>query len=263
MNIKEYIESGVVELYVMDALTPAEKAEFERYLAVHPELKNEMESVEKTLMKHAEENAIDPPVYLKEKIYEEIFNQQAKTSEPHVIRMKPSRNLYMGIAASVAIAVISASCALIFYMKWKSAEEQIYAYEQEKTQLAAMIQQVNRVYSETKNQLTLIRDQNTKSIALLSTKPDRPFFAKVYWNAVTKQSFIDVTSLPVPDKSQQYQLWALVGGKPVDAGVFNVDSLSLQRVKDIESADAWAVTLEPAGGSAAPHLDQMYLISKS
>jgi anti-sigma-K factor RskA len=266
MNLKEYIESGVVELYVMDALSPAEKVEFERILALHPELKKEMETVEKTLMKHAEDNAIDPPAYLKEKVYNTIVSDQSnvrKSDEAKIVQLRPVSSLYAGIAASIILAVVSAACAFIFYGKWKTAEEKILAYEQEKSVLTDQLQQVNQIYADSKNQLAIIRDENTRSIALLSTKPDQQFFARVYWNSRSKKSFIDVTTLPAPDKSQQYQLWALVDGKPVDAGVFNVDSLTIQQVKDVERADAWAVTLEPAGGSASPHLDQMYLLSKS
>ena len=78
----------------------------------------------------------------------------------------------------------------------------------------------------------------------------------------TKQAYIDILDLPIPDEGKQYQLWALVGGKPVDAGVFELVS-GIQRVKDIPEADAWAVTLEPKGGSISPTLELMYLLGKN
>ena len=57
-----------------------------------------------------------------------------------------------------------------------------------------------------------------------------------------------------PDKT--YQLWWIEGGKPVSAGVFNVDERGTGSVQ-VERAptgatDAWAVTIEPAGGVPAP-----------
>jgi len=87
--------------------------------------------------------------------------------------------------------------------------------------------------------------------------------ARVFWNHQTHDAFIDVMSLPVPPAGKQDQLGALVGGKPVDAGVFNMNTnAGMQPMKNILSADAWAVTLEPQGGSVAPTLSQMYLLSK-
>ena len=68
--------------------------------------------------------------------------------------------------------------------------------------------------------------------------------------------------MPSPGDGKQFQLWALVGGKPVDAGVFVTGQEGIQRVKDVMNADIWAVTLEPKGGSLSPTMDQMYLISK-
>jgi anti-sigma-K factor RskA len=71
--------------------------------------------------------------------------------------------------------------------------------------------------------------------------------------------------MPVNDKAHQYQLWALVGGKPVDLGVFDsgADTLTnIKEMKSLASADAFAVTLEPRGGSVNPTMDQMMVIGK-
>jgi anti-sigma-K factor RskA len=70
--------------------------------------------------------------------------------------------------------------------------------------------------------------------------------------------------LPQNDKDHQYQLWALVGGKPVDLGVFDApaDSTQMKEMKSIARADAFAVTLEPKGGSINPTMDQMVVLGK-
>lgn len=66
--------------------------------------------------------------------------------------------------------------------------------------------------------------------------------------------------LPVNDKSHQYQLWALVNGKPVDLGVFDVKADTagiLVNMKEIANAQTFAVTIEKRGGSPSPTMDQM------
>jgi anti-sigma-K factor RskA len=60
---------------------------------------------------------------------------------------------------------------------------------------------------------------------------------------------------------KQYQLWAIVDGKPVDAGMIG-DCEGLCKMKVIDHAEAFAVTLENAGGSPAPTLTAMFVLGK-
>jgi len=72
--------------------------------------------------------------------------------------------------------------------------------------------------------------------------------------------YVDVKNLPALPADKQYQLWALDNGKPVDAGILAVATAagdSLQHMKDIASAQAFAMTVEPAGGSVNPTLSTM------
>ena len=71
--------------------------------------------------------------------------------------------------------------------------------------------------------------------------------------------------MPVNDKDHQYQLWALVGGKPIDLGVFDKspkDTTDMKEMKSIASAEAFAVTLEPRGGSINPTMNEMMVLGK-
>ncbi len=70
---------------------------------------------------------------------------------------------------------------------------------------------------------------------------------------------VAVENLPTPPTDKQYQLWALVDGKPVDAGMIT-DLEDLQAMKEMPEAQAFAITLEPKGGSVNPTLEQLYVI---
>jgi anti-sigma-K factor RskA len=88
----------------------------------------------------------------------------------------------------------------------------------------------------------------------------------VYWNTQTKQVSVDIKSLPTLPANQQYQLWSLVDGKPVDAGVFEADTTNsvqaLQRLnRSIGRADAFAVTVEKRGGSPTPTLSTLLALT--
>jgi anti-sigma-K factor RskA len=59
-------------------------------------------------------------------------------------------------------------------------------------------------------------------------------------------------------QNQQYQLWAIIDGKPVDAGVFDGNVASLLKMKEIGTgAVTFAVTVEPRGGKQSPTLESM------
>ena len=60
---------------------------------------------------------------------------------------------------------------------------------------------------------------------------------------------------------KQYQLWALKDGQPIDMGVFDpvTPEDGLLEMGRVPGADAFAVTLEPRGGSANPTLEEMYV----
>ena len=54
MNIREYIESGVIELYVMNTLSEAEAAEVEALTLQYPEIQSEIEEVQSVMQLYAQ-----------------------------------------------------------------------------------------------------------------------------------------------------------------------------------------------------------------
>ena len=75
---------------------------------------------------------------------------------------------------------------------------------------------------------------------------------------------LDVQNLPAAPTGKQYQLWTIVDGKPVDMGMLDPEfSNRLLRMKSSSpNAVAFAITLEKAGGSPSPTMDEMYVMGK-
>ncbi|WP_161888024.1 cupin domain-containing protein [Pontibacter russatus] len=59
-NVKAYIESGVLELYVMGASSPAEALAVEQMAAAHPEVRQELENISLALEGYARAHAVTP-----------------------------------------------------------------------------------------------------------------------------------------------------------------------------------------------------------
>lgn len=79
-------------------------------------------------------------------------------------------------------------------------------------------------------------------------------------------SFIIQTSHPVCPLFPfgQYQLWAIVDCKPVDAGMISTEKgvYHIQKMRSFGKAQAFAITLEKADGSPTPTMDQMIVQAK-
>jgi anti-sigma-K factor RskA len=71
-------------------------------------------------------------------------------------------------------------------------------------------------------------------------------------------------NLPPLDQTQVYQLWFIQGETPVSAGIFQVDESGHGKLAIATavpgSFDAMGLTIEPAGGSETPDLDQLILL---
>ena len=59
----------------------------------------------------------------------------------------------------------------------------------------------------------------------MPTSPATSNIATVYWDTKSKDVYLIVNNLPEPPSDRQYQLWAIVDGQPVDAGVFDVQNV--------------------------------------
>lgn len=81
--------------------------------------------------------------------------------------------------------------------------------------------------------------------------------ARVFWSEGAKRGVLVAGNLAPLPPDRQYQLWVFADGKPVDAGVFDVDAAgrALFESRDlsaVRSAENFAVTVEPRGGLAQP-----------
>ncbi len=254
MNIQDYISSGIIESYVLGLLSEKERAEVEAMSRKHAEVLAEIELIEGTLMSHASKN---PPSALKQKIQSEIdFTKNT------VLTLQPNKNRSWLLAASIALLIGSSIYNVILLNNIKDNEEQIASIVLKNEQYATDFESQSKSYGEMAQEMAVLMHPENKKIMLKGMEMSPTSLAALYWNQNTKDVYINVNSLPMPSDDKQYQLWAIVDGKAVDAGVFDMksDSASLQKMKTIVGAQAFAVTLEKKGGSSSPTMSAMYLM---
>jgi len=118
---------------------------------------------------------------------------------------------------------------------------------------------LNQVASEEK----IISDTGTVVVNLAGTKAAPHSSASVLWDSTASAVYLVVKNMPELPSDAQYQLWALIDGKPADLGVFDTpkDKIFL-KMKDTKKADAFAITIEKKGGSISPTLEKMQALGK-
>ncbi|RCH55507.1 hypothetical protein DJ568_06325 [Mucilaginibacter hurinus] len=271
-DIKAYIESGILELYVLGEISAEERLQVEAMALKHPDIKGEIDAIEASLEEYAAANAIDPSANVRERVLnsmlinlgdDRVFPDKESRQADNVITMAPTEiNFYKyAFAACLALLIVSIAVLVNLYDDLRDSQSQLISLQLEKQQFT---QRVNLMDT----QLSVFRDSTFRFIKLKGTPKTPASVMTVAWSPVKKKVMIDMAGLNLPknDKQHQYQLWAIVDGKPVDLGVFDAtavsaDSADMKEMKPVAAPQAFAVTLEKRGGSANPTMDEMVVIS--
>ncbi len=269
MKTNEYISSGILESYALGLCNASEAADVERMCVLHTDIKAELEAIQLSLGTYAQAHSIAPPAELKDKIFTEIASLETENVKPHNAKIIPinagasTNNIYKYLAvASVVFLALSVIANVVFYGKWKQANEEVIALNTEKTILADGLK-TNKVKLDNMQQsMAIIGNPAVSRVMMKGVEKSPESMAMIYWDKQNKSVYIEVKNLPVLPEGKQYQLWAIVDGKPVDAGMLPIagtDSTML-KMKDFETAQAFAITIENMGGSQSPTLEQMVVM---
>ena len=264
MNLKDYIASGVLEAYLLGELSEAQASEVKAMADKYPEIRSELKSIEETLELMAENTAIAPPAHLKQGLLQKIQKDPHGGLKEHSPARSGATNTFKYLmAASIALAVMSSGTAYIFWSKWQSAENRINDLLAQNQVLTENFNAASHQLERTTGDIGILTDKDYRKVVMNSVTTSESS-AVVYWNPEENSVYLSVSFLPVPAEDKQYQLWALVDGQPMDAGVFDMpeSSQALLLMKSMGEADAFAITLEPRGGSEAPTLEDLQVIGE-
>lgn len=260
--------------------------------AAYPEVKAELEEIFATLERYAALHALKPRPELRDSILASLPDPGGEAEEGRTIPFVPAPTEavvnpdFMGqalsqtdeegtrgrppsyglaLAASVALLLVSTVVNIYFFRNWQRTEDRLTAALGREQQLAQTFRTMESQLSLRDRELAVVRNPAYESVQLQGQEVSPSSSAVVYWNPQSNEVFLDVRRLPAPPSGFQYQLWALDNGQPVDAGMIPVDEAqlrNLQPMKNINQAQAFAVTLEPEGGSQSPTLDKMFLMGE-
>ena len=261
MDIKAYIETGILELYVAGSLSDKENEEVSVLMQKHPEILQEVLEIETAIIKLTAATS--------QSNNDHIF-QQVKQSlglngdDPKVISIsKPKYNwiTYTGWAASIVLAA-----GLLWTVNQNNQlQSDIQISETQQSLLETQIANSKNSLEEANTLITVLRDDNITKVPLNGQGNFASSYAKVYWDKNSDRIFLDAQGLPEPPEGKVYQVWSLTLSPltPTSLGTIDRFSDDANKIFEIENAnesEAFGITLEPAGGSTTPTMDQLYTL---
>ena len=260
MEKEQYIASGILELYVAGSLNDAENKEVYNMMQKHPEVLQEVLGIEAAIVKLTKATAPKDKV-----TFSTIWNALKGTdNDTKVIALnKPKNNWYN--YTGWAAALILGGGLLWMNNQNNTLETQISEIQTEKDFFETQIEDLNDDLVDSKNIINVFRNKDIISVPLAGQAVYPEAYAKAYWNKADKTVYLDLAGLPEPPEGKVYQVWSLTLNPltPTSLGTiddFKSDDNKIFSLENANASQAFGITLEPAGGSVSPTLEQLYTL---
>ncbi len=255
MDIKEYISSGILELYVFDQLSPAERTEVERMATLHTEIRAEIFEISRAAEQFAMLHGVKVPSDLKDDLFSKINAQNVKLNTPPSSKSGPttkSKNNWWNGLNSLLLLLSAIGFGVYFYSAalWKKEKAQF-----EKDQLYC-----DSLQRQSQSQYAIINDLKNAHLSttkLTATSKYKDVVMHMHTSKSDKFNYIQLNNLPPISEDQAYQLWALKDGQaPIPLTVFGEND-GFVKVDYIDNVTTYAITIEKKEGATTPNMDNL------
>jgi anti-sigma-K factor RskA len=266
LELKDIISSGLLELYILGLTSQDESMQVQQWIKQFPEVQKEIDSIQDAMESYALAHAMQPDQSVKQKILDQLSDSTSQKSAvvvpSHQINERSKvHNIssYFKWAAAACFILLIGSLIINYtwYNKYRSASADLQVAQSE-------LNKQKEIAAAMSKDMDVVTDKNSLPVVLKGTPHAPDALAKVFWMKNTGEVYVDPTNLPNPAAGKQYQLWAIVDGKPVDAGMISTQKgvYKIQKMKSFGKAQAFAITLEKEGGSPTPTMEEMYVIAE-
>lgn len=261
METTEYINSGILELYVFGNLSEAEITEVAAMSEKHPEIKAEILSIEKAIVSLSFSMSPYLSVANYNKLKAKLFDTETK-----VVQLPPRTNksAFVGWAAAAVLLIGTG----YFYNQNNISQESIATIANDKSKLDANLKTLQLKKQQAETVLAVVRDEANTIVPLAGQAVSPTSKAKIYWNKTTEVVYVDASGLPEPPAGMEYQIWSLQLSPslvPTSLGTlvaFTDNDSKIFAVANTTGAQGFGITLEPKGGSPTPTMEQLYTLGK-
>ena len=266
MELRDIISSGLLELYILGLASQDESIQVQQWIKQFPEVREEINNIQDAMESYALAHAIQPDESVKQRILDQLpgSSSEKKTIIAPVNEIKENTRVhtissYFKWAAAASFILLMGSLIFnyTYYNRYRSASADLQVAQNE-------LNRQKEIAAAMTKDMDVVTDKNSQPVVLKGTPHAPDALAKIFWMRNTGEVYVDPTNLPDPAAGKQYQLWAIVDGKPVDAGMISTQRgvYKIQKMKSFGRAQAFAITLEKEGGSPTPTMEEMYVIAE-
>ncbi len=283
MDLSCIISSGDLELYILGMLPEEEANQIAQLAILFPEVQTELDRISESLEGLGTVATAAPSASVKDSlmgklraikeeeqkvipfgshISEKKENETLRIEAPVVELTKRGNKTSWLLAASFIGLVFSLGFLIFFISKNKQSQTELASLRQQSDSLRSNVSTQEQEILALNQTLHMEQSNDYRKINLVNVPGKPQALAHVHWNINTKEVYTCDISLPQAPSDKQYQLWAIVDGKPVDAGMLSGVKFLAQKMKIFEKAEMFAITLEKRGGSPTPTMEEMYVAAK-
>jgi len=277
VSVQEYLSSGQIEAYALGMASPEEARLAAQMCEQHSEVEAYFQEVAYQITFLGEAYAKPAPKRAKARLFETIAAENSNNTviepkvnsfrendsrvnseipslsqpETKVVNLMPWR---MGIAASIAIAMVSLGGNMYFYNEMNFAKEALAEARRSNQTLASDIQRTALEKEKISTQLAMAADPFMPKVMLGGMNSAKEAKVLVVLDNKKSMAQIAMKNMPKVPSQMDLQLWAIVDGKPMDLGILPMreDGILDYKIPDITKATALAVTIETKGGHPQP-----------
>ncbi len=243
-KIKIFLDSDLLEKYLIGSTTEQENLQVERYIAMYPEVRETYNELQENLEAYAKMHAMKTPEGLKEKIVARIKSENV------------SRKRFFRYAIAASIAMMLFAGASYFFWSENQMLQQENAIVNSK--IESLEADMREGLEDVRNQFIVLNNPQTKRLNIKGNKKAKELKAVAYVNPVKKLSYINVSKLPNLPENQCFQMWAEVDGKMINLGIIQ-EASEEDKLLALPYADKAIgyITIEPKGGNEKPTVENI------
>jgi anti-sigma-K factor RskA len=262
MDIRPDIEE-LLPFYALDALTAAERELVEKYLAEHPEARQQVEEMVKaaSALPYGV-SPVEPSQRAKQALMARVdadaetrVRPAVPTAREPARRVNPFENLFrtLGLAAA-AIAIV---WAIFLNIQVAQLQNEVSSLNE---RLEAQSESIDQIIAN----LPQTDQANVITVSLKGTEVQPQAQGQLIADPESQAAVLVISGLPRLEPGQTYQVWLIDGGAPVSAGLLSVDEngqgvFIVNSDESIGSFNSLGISVEPDGGSQQPTGDIVVL----
>jgi anti-sigma-K factor RskA len=259
-EMNEQHVDNLLDLYVLGALEPDESAHIEAHLDTCVRCRAQLTEAKRVVELLAlTPEQFDPPPHLRARVLDHVAQLQRAERPPRPTFWQRFQFAFQPPAARWSLAASTALLVATLALGGRTLQLQ-----QQVSTLNTQMSTLNTQLAQQQEVLEVVQSPGIQVASLTAPATDTAARAQLLFDATGQRAYLVTANLPPLPADQTYQFW-LIDDQPTSAGLFSVDQrgvgeLLVDAQQPIEAYEAVGISIEPAGGSAAPTPDAIVLL---